>query len=408
MDISIEQVKTKCDQMKRRLNECDFRLWAAAEAESLGRGGTSLIRRLTGMSRGRLARGHKELKSRTEELAPGRVRLPGAGRKPLAEKDPTLVHDLDALIEPATRGDPESPLRWTSKSTDKLARELRSEGHEVSPKSVERLLHAQGYSLQAPAKEQEGKQHPDRDSQFKHINTTTWDFQRRGQPVISVDTKKKELVGEHVNAGREWHEKGSAPKVKVHDFPEKNVGKAIPYGVYDIARDEGWVNVGIDHDTAEFAAESIRRWWQQMGKTAYAKASELYIVADAGGSNSPRTRLWRKCMQELADEFGLEITVSHFPPGTSKWNKIEHRLFSYITMNWRGRPLTSYEVIVNLIGHTKTRSGLRVKAMLDRNSYAKQTEVTHQELRQLCMQASPFHGDWNYSFSPRITPERFD
>lgn len=408
MDISIEQVKAKCDQMKRLLNERQFRIWAASEAEGLGRGGTTLIRRLTGMSRGRIARGHHELKQGSDGLQPGRIRLPGAGRKKIAEKDPSLVDDLDALIEPTTRGDPESPLRWTSKSTENLARELQAEGHEASASSIGRILHAQGYSLQAPAKQREGKQHPDRDAQFKHINTTTWDFQQRKQPVISVDTKKKELVGEHENAGREWHAKSSPPKVLVHDFPEKNVGKAIPYGVYDIARDEGWVNVGIDHDTAEFAAESIRRWWQQMGKNAYPKAQELYIVADAGGSNSPRTRLWRKCMQELADEFGLQITVSHFPPGTSKWNKIEHRLFSYITMNWRGRPLTSYEVIVNLIGHTKTRSGLRVKATLDRNSYERKTEVTHQEIRELRMVPCAFHGDWNYTFAPRTTPNRFD
>lgn len=339
-----ERVRARFDLLAPVFNERQLRLWAAAEARTFGYGGGAIVTRATGMRSKRISRGQHDLDElqRMENVAKPqqqRVRRPGAGRKTVAEKDPTLWRDLEALVEPTTRGDPESPLRWTTKSTRNLAAELNAQGHKVSATTVWDLLRDHGYYLQGTRKTIEGKQHPDRDQQFEHINRETKRFQAAGQPVISVDTKKKELVGEFSNKGREWHAAGDPPEVLVHDFIHQGEGKAIPYGVYDVSRNEGWVNVGMDHDTAAFAVASIRSWWNSMGKRAYPKASALYIVADSGGSNGYRTRLWKTELQKFADESELELNVSHMPPGTSKWNKIEHRLFSHMSQNWRGGPL---------------------------------------------------------------------
>ena len=331
----------------------------------------------------------------------GRQRRPGGGRKPLTEHDPTLVRDLEALVEPTTRGDPQSGLRWTCKSLRKLAEELGRQGHRVSARKVGDLLHAQGYSLQANRKTEEGSDHPDRDAQFGHINQLALAFQERGQPVVSVDTKKKELVGNFHNGGREWQPKGEPQRVSTHDFPSQAQGKAIPYGVYDVGQNCGWVSVGTDHDTAEFAVATLQQWWQQMGAGTYPEAKELLITADGGGSNSSRGRLWKVALQRFADETGLRVTVCHFPPGTSKWNKIEHRLFSHITQNWRGRPLTSHEVVVNLIENTTTRKGLRVRAAIDTAQYATKRQISDDQLSELYLSRDGFHGDWNYSLNPR-------
>jgi hypothetical protein len=325
-----------------------------------------------------------------------RIRRPGAGRKLLTDKDPTLMSHLDALVEPTTRGDPESPLRWTCKSVRKLADELRAMGHEISRQKVGELLHEMGYSLQGTRKAREGAAHPDRNAQFEYINAQARKFQRAGEPVISVDTKKKELVGDFANKGKEWRPAGEPERVRVHDFIDKQLGKAIPYGVYDVARNQGWVNVGIDHDTAEFAVESIRRWWRRMGRRAYPGAKRLLITADGGGSNGYRTRLWKLELQQLANDTGLQLTVAHYPPGTSKWNKIEHRMFCHITQNWRGRPLESVETIVSLITNTATKTGLRINAALDSNSYEKGIEVSDEELATVQLKPHRFHGDWNY------------
>jgi len=330
-----------------------------------------------------------------------RVRRPGGGRRPVALKDPDLVQALERLIDPVTRGDPMSPLRWTCKSTRRLAEELTSQRHPVSAPTVAGLLRGAGYSLQGNAKTREGANHPDRDAQFQHINGTVRRFLDRNQPAISVDTKKKELVGDFKNGGREWHPQGRPEKVRVHDFLDKTKGKAIPYGVYDILNNQGWVSVGIDHDTAQFAANSIRRWWQQMGRRRFPRATQLLITADGGGSNGHRSRLWKVALQELADDLQLRLRVCHFPPGTSKWNKIEHRLFSFITQNWRGRPLVSHQTIVSLIAGTTTRSGLIVKAALDTNQYQTHVKVTDEQLARLKLKPEPFHGDWNYIVSPR-------
>jgi Rhodopirellula transposase DDE domain len=356
------------------LDERLRRLWAGAEARALGRGGISLLSAATGLSRTTVREGLRELDAGVSLDTVVTVRRPGGGRKTLLERDPELAIDLDRLIDPVTRGDPMSPLRWTSKSTRKLAAELTAQGHPLSPQKVGELLRDLGYSLQGNQKTLEGADHPDRNAQFEFINARAEDFQSRDQPVISVDTKKKELVGDFKNAGQEWHPAGQPPKVRTYDFVDPELGKAIPYGIYDIANNRGWVNVGMDHDTPEFAVESIRRWWKNMGRRSFPSATELFITADGGGSNSFRARAWKTELQHLSSETGLTISVSHFPPGTSKWNKIEHRLFCHVTQNWRGRPLLDFETAVNLIGATRTKKGLRVKARLDRNAYPKGVE----------------------------------
>jgi len=333
-------------------------------------------------------------------LAPERVRQPGAGRPQLASQDPGLVSALKRLIEPATRGEPTSPLLWTSKSTRKLAQQLQQQGHPVSYRTVARLLQDWGYSLQANRKTREGKQHPDRDAQFEYINKKVRSFQRRGQPVISVDAKKRELLGDFKQGGREWQPRGEPEPVRTHDFKDKELGVGIPYGVYDPTQNKGWVSVGIDHNTAEFATATIQRWWERMGATTYPDATELLITADGGGSNGTRARLWKVCVQELADELGVKITICHFPPGTSKWNKIEHRLFCHITENWRGRPLVSQAVIVNLIANTTTATGLTINAELDKNSYDLGIKVSDEELAEVNMHRHSFHGEWNYTIAP--------
>jgi len=350
-----------------------------------------------------LIREVRELKlpAKRRAEAAKRVRRSGGGRRRLSDIDPELISALEALIEPVTRGDPESPLRWTCKSTRGLAEELTRQNHPVGPRTVATLLCQEGYSLQANRKTREGAQHPDRNAQFEYINTYVQRFQKRGRPAISVDTKKKELVGDFKNAGREWRPQGSPEEVRVHDFQDKTLGKVIPYGVYDILNNQGWVNVGIDHDTAQFAANSIRRWWTQMGQRRFPRASELLITADGGGSNSHRSRLWKVSLQTLADKLDLTLHVCHFPPGTSKWNKIEHRLFSFITQNWRGKPLVSHQAIVNLIASTKTRKGLVVKAAIDTNQYETKIKVSDKELARIKLKRHKFHGDWNYTIRPR-------
>ena len=387
------------------LDERTRRLWAAAEARSIGRGGVSRVAEATGMSRGTVRAGLKELDSgEPAALAPqGRARLrsPGGGRKALTERDPGLVSALERQLDPLTRGDPMGPLRWTCSSAARLAQRLRAEGHPVSERTVNRLLHELGYSLQANRKTLEGRQHPDRDAQFRRIDRRVRAFQRLGQPVVSVDTKKKELIGRYRNAGREWRPKGRPEEVKVHDFIDRELGKAIPYGVYDLTANAGWVSVGVDHDTAEFAVQTLRRWWWQMGRHTYPDAKRLLITADGGGSNSSRSRLWKFELQRLADALGLCISVSHFPPGTSKWNKIEHRMFCHITENWRGRPLVSHEVVVNLIGATTTRGGLAIRSELDEGRYPTGRQVSDEQMDALSIKRDVFHGEWNYTVSPR-------
>ena len=388
------------------LPEMDERLrrqWAAAEARELGWGGVSLVARATGLSRPTITAGMQELdRPEAERTAQAtRVRRPGGGRPPLTATDPGLLAALESLVEPVTRGDPESPLRWTCKSTRRLAEELARQDHRVGPRTVAALLHAAGYSLQANRKTREGSRHPDRNAQFEFINASVARFVLADQPAISVDTKKKELVGDFKNGGREWRPAGDPEEVRVHDFLDKALGKAIPYGVYDMVHNQGWVSVGIDHDTARFAANSIRRWWYEMGQARFPGASELLITADGGGSNGTRNRLWKVSLQELADELGLRLLVGHFPPGTSKWNKIEHRMFCHITQNWRGKPLRSLAVVVNLIGNTTTRAGLKVRAELDTNSYPTGIEVSDEELAAVNIKRARFHGDWNYTISPR-------
>jgi hypothetical protein len=382
------------------LNERQRRLWAAAEARAAGRGGIAATARATGIAVDTIRKGIAELES-GEKLDRGRVRRPGGGRKPLTETDPTLLSDLGRLVDQDSRGDPESLLRWTSKSVRQLAEALREQGHRVHYTSVATLLRALGYSLQANVKTKEGASHPDRDAQFEHINALAKAALAADQPVISVDTKKKELVGDFKNAGREWRPKGEPELVRVHDFKDPELGKAIPYGVYDVASNRGWVNVGIDHDTAQFAVNSIRAWWQHLGAERYRDASTLQITADCGGSNGNRTRLWKVELQKLADETGLEIAVCHFPPGTSKWNKIEHRLFSFITMNWRGKPLVSLETIINLIAGTTTSTGLEVYARLDERSYPDKIRVSDAELKAVNLHPHEFRPEWNYSIKPR-------
>jgi len=391
------------------LDERQRRLLAGAGARALGRGGLAAVARVTGMSVNTVRKGQAEL---DQIDVPGRVRRPGGGRKRATEKDPGLLGALDMLVDPATRGDPESPLRWTTKSTRTLAEALTGQGHPVSHTRVGELLHRLGYSLQANAKTREGKQHPDRDAQFHYINDNVSRFLRSKDPVISVDTKKKELVGAdpaYKNGGQEWQPKGEPVQVGVHDFPDKDVPKAVPYGIYDVATNTGWVSVGCDGDTAAFAVQTLRRWWNKVGQPAYPAARRLLVTADAGGSNSYRTHLWKVELAKFATETGLSITVCHFPPGTSKWNRIEHRLFAHVSMNWRGRPLTSHEVVVELIGATTTRTGLTVHAEADTNSYPRGIKVSKQELAAIEPQLKrhKFHGgDWNYTVQPAKRPSR--
>jgi transposase len=400
-----ERIRRKFQALRPEMDERMRRQWAAAEARGLGWGGVTTLSQATGLSRTTIAAGLAELDLPVDQrwLGRRRVRRPGAGRHRLTEDDPRLLDALEALIEPMTRGDPESALRWTCKSTRRLADELTQQDHPISPRAVAALLHAAGYSLQANRKTREGDTHPDRDAQFRYIDRCVRQRQRlrRGLPVISVDTKKKELLGDFKNNGREWRPQGRPERVRVHDFADKTLGKVIPYGVYDIVNDQGWVSVGIDHDTAQFAANSIRRWWARMGCRRFPRAGELLITADGGGSNGSRSRLWKVCLQELADDLEVVLVVCHFPPGTSKWNKIEHRLFSFITQNWRGRPLIDRQTVVSLIANTTTRSGLVVKAALDTNHYDTAIKVSDSELARLKLNRHRFHGEWNYTIKPR-------
>ena len=400
----IETLKKKYEYLRESLDEKSRRLWGASEAIALGHGGIAAVSKATRMAESTIRLGKNELQQKKNdamEQEPRRVRRAGGGRKSLMEQDAQLMNALDALVEPTTRGDPMSPLRWTCKSTRRLARELTSRNHPISHTKVSQLLDDMGYSLQGMRKTKEGVSHPDRNMQFKYINERVKEFQKRGQPVVSVDAKKKELVGDFKNAGREYQPKGRPEKSRIYDFIDKTLGKAIPYGVYDITANCGWVSVGTDHDTATFAVETIRRWWDRMGSRLYRGAAALLITADGGGSNGSRCRLWKVALQRLADETGLDINVCHFPPGTSKWNKIEHRMFSHITENWRGRPLTSYEVIVNLIANTTTQAGLYINAELDKNKYDIGSKVSVRQLKEVNIYLAKFHGeDWNYTIKP--------
>ena len=403
---TIATVRRKYEALAPLLHEKAQRCWAASEAQALGRGGISLVSTATGLSRPTIRRGLAELNvspDRANDSDPNRTRIrcKGGGRHRLTIGNPSLLGDLKRLVDPATRGDPMSPLLWTCKSTRHLAQALGTMGHHVSHQSVGRLLTELGYNLQTNRKTEDGKDHPDRNAQSEHINRKVRSFQRRGQPVVSVDTKKKELVGNYKNPGQEWEPEGQPQRVKSKDFPDKKLGKVSPYGVYDLTTNEGWVNVGITHDTAKFAVESIRRWWSRMGRPVYPEAKELLVTADSGGSNASRSRLWKVGLQELSDELGLKISVCHFPPGTSKWNKIEHRMFCHITENWRGRPLVSHAVVVNLIGSTQTQTGLRIQAELDTNVYETGVKVTNKELEAVRLKKHKFHGEWNYTILPR-------
>ena len=395
----IEKIAKKLEILGPFLDERQRRLWAAAEAQSLGWGGITAVSEATGLAKGTIRAGIEEIQAGV--TPDDRVRRKGAGRKRLEALDPDLIKALDALVEPVTRGDPQSPLRWTCKSLRQLSGELTAQGHPVSPQKVGELLSSMGYSLQGTRKTLEGTDHPDRDAQFRHIADKVAQMQQQGEPVVSVDTKKKELVGEYSNAGREWQPQGEPVPVRVHDFIDEKLGKAIPYGVYDLSANLGWVSVGTDHDTAAFAVESLRRWWTTMGHKAYPNATKLLVTADGGGSNASRSRGWKLELQKFADEIGLQISVCHFPPGTSKWNKIEHRMFSHITQNWRGRPLVSHETIVNLIANTTTRKGLKISAGLDAGDYPLGVTVTDAEMAALRLLRDEFHGDWNYSLNPR-------
>ena len=398
----ITRIRRKYRSLAVEMDERSRRQWAAVEARELGYGGISTVARATGLSRTTITVGQRELKlpAKKRVAEAKRIRRPGGGRRRAIENDPELIEALESLVEPVTRGDPESPLRWTCKSTYRLAEELTQQDHPIGPRTVAMLLHESGYSLQANRKTREGNQHPDRNAQFGYINEQVQLFQKRRLPTISADTKKKELVGDFANSGREWHPEGQPEEVRVHDFKDKELGKAIPYGVYDMLHNEGWVSVGIDHDTARFAAESIRHWWAEMGAKRFPRARQLLIAADGGGSNSHRSRLWKIALQELADEIDLKLSVCHFPPGTSKWNKIEHRLFSFITKNWRGKPLVSRQAIVELISSTTTRKGLTVRAALDTHTYETGIKVSDDELARVKLKRHDFHGDWNYSIKP--------
>ncbi len=404
----IMTIRKKFHAVRSVLDERARRRWAASEAMAIGWGGITTVSTATGISRPTIQTGIKEIEANedTSDIKNSKktkkIRKPGGGRKSLIYHDNSLIEDLKSLLESSIRGDPESPLLWTSKSTRKLAEALIQQGHKISHHTVASLLAEMGFSLQANRKTKEGRaSHPDRDAQFQYINKQVQSFQKRKQPVISVDAKKKELIGEYKNAGREWHKEGNPEKVMTKDFSDKELGKGLPYGVYDITFNNGWVSVGIDHDTAQFATETIRRWWQHMGSQLYPTAKELLVTADAGGSNGYRVRLWKVSLQELADSIGLRITVCHFPPGTSKWNKIEHRMFCHITENWRGRPLISRAVIVNLIGNTKTKSGLTIEAELDVNTYPIGISVSDDRFASVRIKKDKFHGDWNYTILPK-------
>lgn len=399
MELSEDRARGLFSFMALHLDEKQRRLLAGSLAEALGRGGSAFVTRASGMSRNTVMAGQREAAAQVEPTE--RVRAEGGGRPRLVDVDPDVLTNLDDLVEPEARGDPMSSLRWTLKSTRQLADALKEMGHQISSWTVGQLLHQMGYSLQATAKTVEGAQHPDRDAQFRHINEEATRRLKRGEPVISVDTKKKELVvGKKANAGREWQPEGQPEQVDVHDFPDPDVPKAIPYGVYDVGADEGWMQVGSDHDTAEFAVNAIRRWWATMGKERYPNATRLMITADAGGSNGYRNRLWKVELAKLAQELGIEISVAHYPPGTSKWNKVEHRMFSFVTINWRGRPLTSYRTIVELAAATTTRTGLRIRAEWDDAVYQTGTKITDKTLQALPIRPDTWHGEWNYTVMP--------
>ncbi len=405
-DTILEAVRRKFELLRPLMNERLRRHWAACEAMTLQRGGVTLVAQATGLSRTTIWAGLRELRhpegATADALPAERARHAGAGRPFLQEVDPTLVNDLETLVEATTRGDPQSPLRWTCKSTRNLAEELNRQGHRVGYRTVAALLHDLDYSLQANRKTQEGASHPDRNAQFEYINRQVCAFQRAGQPAVSVDSKKRELVGDFKNGGQEWRPAGTPEEVWAKDFPDKRLGKVTPSGVYDLTYNEGWVSVGIDHNTAPFATETIRRWWCEMGAPLYPEADRLLVTADAGGSNGYRCRLWKVALQQLADTLGLRIAVCHFPPGTSKWNKIEHRMFCHITKNWRGKPLRSHAVVVNLIGSTKTKAGLHIQAELDTNAYDIGIEVSDEELAAVRIEKAAFHGEWNYTISPKL------
>jgi Rhodopirellula transposase DDE domain len=400
-------IAKKFNQISPYLNEKILRIWAAIEALSIPRGGITLVAKATGIARSTIHIGISELEHSHEKEESvinqsGRIRRTGGGRKKIVENNSDLKKDLELLVDSSTRGDPETPLKWTSKSTYNLAKELNAMGYRVSQRTVYTLLDDMEYSMQSNRKTKEGSDNPDRDAQFRYISEKVKQFQLRNQPVISVDTKKKELIGKFKNNGQEWQKKGNPIKTNVHDFPDKELGKVAPYGIYDLTQNKGWVSVGISHDTAEFAVSSIRSWWKEMGQEVYPDAKELLITADGGGSNGSRVGLWKKELRKLSDELGLEINVCHFPPGTSKWNKIEHKMFCHITKNWRGRPLVSRETVVNLIGNTTTKTGLSIKAKLDTKQYEKGIKVTKIELENLGVIKDDFHGEWNYKISPRI------
>ena len=401
----VTAVQQKFKMLSPSMNERMVRLWSASEAQQIGRGGITIVSKATGIAHTTIRRGIQELARQSQSsgvtLPPSRSRRAGGGRKNILVTDPQLLEALETLVDPVTRGDPESPLRWTCKSTYRLAEELSKQSHPVCARKVAYLLRDAGYSLQANRKTREGASHPDRNAQFEYINTQVKKFQRGRQPVISVDTKKKEIVGDFRNVGKEYCKYGCPEEVRVHDFQDKELGKAIPYGIYDIASNEGWVSVGIDHDTSQFAAHSILLWWQEMGHHHFPHATRLMITADGGGSNGSRSRLWKVALQELATELGMTLSVCYFPPGTSKWNKIEHRLFSFITQNWRGKPLRTLQTIVNLIGSTSTKNGLKVKAHLDTNQYETGIKVSDVEMAALRISPHEFHGEWNYTIKPR-------
>jgi len=395
-----EVIKRRFELVSGELNERARRLVAASEAMAIGWGGISVVSRATGLSRKAISQGIKQLQQGGGGNE-GRIRRKGGGRKKTVKKDPSLREDLERLVEPVTRGDPESPLRWTCKSVRHLAKELIRQGHQVSHQLVSELLHDLGYSLQANRKTREGGEHPDRDRQFEHLNAQAQAFLAAGEPAVSVDAKKKELIGDFKNPGREWRPQGHPEEVRVYDFPIAGLGRATPYGIYDVGQNTGWVNVGIDHNTAAFAVESIRRWWHSVGQSQYPEAKRLLISADSGGSNGSRVRLWKWELQQLADETGLSITVCHLPPGTSKWNKIEHRLCAWISQNWRGKPLTSYAVVLKFIAATTTTTGLSVQCQLDTNRYPAGRKVSDEEMATLSIVPDTFHGEWNYTILPR-------
>lgn len=397
--MDVKTIKWKYELLKSVMNERSRRRFAAVEANTIGYGGIQIVSHATGLNRNTIARGLKEL-SNKKEMNVECIRRPGAGRKKTKDKDPMLIKDLERLVEPHTIGDPESPLRWTTKSVRNLARELKKQKHQASYQMIAELLHEMKYSLQGNRKRSEGKNHPDRNAQFEYINNKVKSQLKEKFPAISVDAKKKELVGNFKNSGREWRPKGSPEDVRLHDFVIKELGKVCPYGVYDIAKNKGWVSVGIDHDTAAFAVESIRQWWKMQGKKEYSETKNILLTADAGGSNAVKNRLWKWELQKLVNNIGKPISVCHFPPGTSKWNKIEHRLFSFISKNWRAKPLVSHEVIINLIASTTTNNGLNIKCRLDKNKYPTGIRISDDDMKKINIKKDLFHGEWNYTIYP--------